>query len=246
MPKRPLSKVSILVLALLTIPLLSCGRKKSGYVGPKEPFPYLGRSASFAVLADKNVINTGTTTIYGDVGVSSPDGTVSGLASVKMTGGAIHQRNSLASNAQHDAAYAYQNLKDKDCDQDLTGQNLGGRTLTPGTYCFSGDARLDGLLTLDFQGNKNANFVFQIGSSLVLGADSGMHLIHNGESCNVFWQVPGSVTFENNANVVGGFLVVGDILLDNNDRLNGKLSSRTGSVTIHSSEIYNNFCPWPG
>ena len=240
-----MSKTSILLLALIVVPLMACGKKK-GYVGPKEPFPYLGRSASFAALADKNITNTGSTVIYGDVGVSSADGGVTGLASVKLTGGAIHQRTALASGAHSDSANAYNNLKAKASDHDLTGQSLSGRTLTPGTYCFSGDARLDGLLTLDFQGDQTANFIFQIGGSLVLGADSGMRLVNNGESCNVYWQVPGTVTFENNANVIGGFLSIGDIVLQSNDRLNGKLSSQSGSITINSSEIYNNFCPWPG
>lgn len=240
-----MSKTLIFLLALIVVPMMACGKKK-GYVGPKEPFPYLGRSASFAALADKGITNTGNTIVYGDLGVSSAEGGITGLSSVKLTGGAIHQRTQTAGNAHNDSARAYGSLKSKGCDQDLTGQSLKGKVLTPGTYCFSTDVRLDGFLTLDFQGDQTSNFIFQVGGSLVMGADSGMRLINNGESCNVFWQVPGSVTFENNANVIGGFLSIGDIIMNGNDRLNGKLSSQSGSISINSSEIYNNFCPWPG
>lgn len=243
-----MSKFSIILMTLMIVPLMACGKNKRSpsYVGPKEPFPYLGRSASFAVLAAKSVENTGSSIIYGDVGVANSDGAVNGMSGIKLTGGAYHQRNALAGNAQNDSSRAYNSLRDKTCDHDLTGQNLGGKTLTPGTYCFSDSVHLDGSLTLDFEGDPTANFIFQIGSSLVMAASATVRLINHGESCNVFWQVPGTVTFGVGADVIGGFLAIGDINLINNARLNGKLSSRTGSITIHSSEIYNNFCPWPG
>jgi type VI secretion system secreted protein VgrG len=130
------------------------------------------------------------------------------------------------------------------CDTDLSGQNLGGLTLTPATYCFSGNATLDGLLTLDAQGNNRENFVFQVGASLITSTNAGIRIINNGESCNVLWQVTDSVSFAANTNFIGGIIAMGNVDFENESKLNGKIMSQGGSISINSSEIYNNFCPW--
>lgn len=238
-------------LIIFAMSLAACGKRHDGesapYKAPPEPFPYLGSSASFAVLGGSYVSNAGSSIIYGDVGVygASPS-TITGFSGVKMTGGTIQGANGVSAKAQKDSEKAYNNLKNKKCDRDLTGQNLGGLTLTPGAYCFSEDARLDGLLTLDFQGNMHAAFVFQVGRNLYTANGSGVRMINNGESCNVFWQVPGDISLGSGSNLVGGFHAKGNITLQYGNMLNGKLSSQAGSIQIEASQIYNNFCPWPG
>jgi hypothetical protein len=221
------------------------GASSAAAAGPQEPFPHLGTSASFAALSGVMVTNTGPTIIYGDVGVS-PGTQITGMQLVKRTGGADHANDSAAAKAQVDSVIAYNNLKTKSCDHDLTGQDLGGMTLTPGTYCFSGDANLSGILTLDAQGNSNANFIFQVAGNLTASYNTAVTVIHNGESCDVFWQVGGMVNLAGMANFAGGILAMGDITLGTEAKLNGKLLSRNGSITMDSAEIYNNFCPWPG
>jgi hypothetical protein len=217
--------------------------ESAAYVAPAEPFPHFGNSLSYAVLSSRNFTNSGLSTIYGDIGVNSTS-TLTGLSSITRTGGLNHMNDSSASIALADAGVAYTNIQNAHCDTDLTGQNLGGKTLTPGTYCFSGDANLSGLLTLDAQGSNRANFVFQVAGSLVTQVDAGVRMISNGESCNVFWQVLNTVNFASNTNFIGGIIAMGNINFDNNSRLNGKIMSRNGTIAIDQSEIYNNFCPW--
>ena len=62
----------------------------------------------------------------------------------------------------------------------LTGQDLGGLTLTPGVYNFDTSAQLTGELTLDFQGDANALFVFQIGSTLTTASNSVVRRTNGG------------------------------------------------------------------
>ena len=127
--------------------------------------PSLGVASSFAVLGGSTVTNTGATTVRGDLGVS-PGSAVTGFPPGTVTGGSIHAADALAGQAQSDTTTAYNSLAGQACTADLTGQDLGGKTLTAGVYCFSTSAQLTGALTLNAQGNANAVFVFKIGSTL--------------------------------------------------------------------------------
>src|SRR5947209_11141912 len=120
--------------------------------------------SSFAVLGGSTVTNTNTpTTVNGNLGVS-PGSAVTGFPPGIVTGGTIHAADLVAAQAQSDLSTTYTNLASTSCGTDLTGQDLGGKTLTPGVYCFSTSAQLTGTLTLDAQGSSNAAFIFKIGS----------------------------------------------------------------------------------
>ncbi len=236
------------VMSMTALMLVACGKGKGqngSNSAPREPFPYLGKSATFAVLAGQAVNNTGATVVYGDIGVSQGSN-MTGLATIKRMGGEIHPADTLAVRAQNDSNTAYKNIKEKACEHNLTGRDLGGMTLVPGTYCFDGDATLNGLLTLDFKGDINASFLFQMTGDLRTGVDSGIRMLNKGETCNVFWLVPGSANLSAMTNFIGGIMSIGDINMGQNAKLNGKVMSRSGNVNLNSNEIYNNFCPWSG
>ena len=81
-----------------------------------------------------------------------------------------------------DVTTAYNALQARRAMSTLTGQDLGGLTLTPGVYCFDSSAQLTGTLTLDAQGDPNAVWVFQIGSTLTTATNSSVVLINGGSS----------------------------------------------------------------
>src|SRR5581483_7708363 len=149
----------------------------------------LGTTAeTFTALGGSTVTNTGPTTVVGNLGVS-PGLAVTGFPPGAVTGGVIHAGDAVALQAQDDTTTAYNTLAGQSCDHSLTGQDLGGLTLLPGTYCFSSSAQLTGTLTLDAQGNPDAVFVFQIGSTLTTASSSLVMVINGAQACNVFWQV---------------------------------------------------------
>lgn len=111
----------------------------------------LGVAQSFAVLGGSTVTNTGLTTVAGDLGVS-PGAAVTGFPPGGIVGGTIHANDAVAQQAQNDVITAYNGL-DQPCTADFTGQDLGGKTLTAGVYCFATVAQLTGNLTLDGQGD---------------------------------------------------------------------------------------------
>ena len=82
--------------------------------------------------------------------------------------------DAVAQQAQSGLTASYNFAAGQACDADLSGQDLGGMTLTPGVYCFSDSAGLTGALTLDSSGDDSAVFLFRIGSTLTTAAASSV------------------------------------------------------------------------
>ncbi|MGI9119049.1 MAG: ice-binding family protein, partial [Acidimicrobiales bacterium] len=192
--------VTILVAALATF---------AGQAGAATA-PGLGTAGSFAVLAGSTVTNTGSSLISGDLGVS-PGTAVTGFPPGQVINGTIHANDAVAIRAQADALLAYNALAAEPCTQDLTGQDLGGLTLTAGVYCFSSSAQLTGTLTLDAQGDPNAVFIFKIGSTLITAPGSTVNLINGADPCNVFFQVGSSATLGTTTTFVGTIVALQSI-----------------------------------
>src|SRR3972149_447988 len=155
--------------------------------------PGLGSAGSFAVLGGQTVTNTGPTTIFGDLGVS-PGSAITGFPPGSVTGGSTHAADAVALQAQSDVTTAYDALAAQACTADVTGQDLGGKTLTQGVYCSASSAQLTGTLTLDAQGNAAAVFIFKMVSALTTASNSSVSVINGGTACNVFYQGDRSAT----------------------------------------------------
>ena len=198
----------------------------------------LGAAQSFAILGSSTVTNTGASSIRGDVGVS-PGTSVTGFPPGVVTGGTIHAGDALAAQAQTDLTSAYNAAAGRPCNVSLAFQDLGGRTLTPGVYCDLGPT-LTGTLTLDFQGNPNALFVFQTPSLFTTAANSSVLMTNAaGSTCppNVFWQVGSSSTLGSNSGFVGNLVVFNSITLNTGARLNGRALARNGAVTMDNNNV---------
>ena len=193
--------------------------------------------SSFAVLGGSTVTNTNTpTTVNGDLGVS-PGSAVTGFPPGVVTGGTIHAADAVAAQAQNDLTTTYNNLATTSCSTNLTGQDLGGKTLTPGVYCFSTSAQLTGTLTLDAQGNSNALFLFKIGSTLTTASASSVLLINGGSICDVFWQVGSSATLGTGTALLGSIVALTSITLNTGASVSGRVLARNGAVTLDDSHV---------
>jgi len=193
--------------------------------------------SSFAVLGGSTVTNTATPTIVnGNLGVS-PGSAVTGFPPGIVTGGTIHAADAAAAQAQSDLTTTYDNLANTSCNTDLTGQDLGGKTLTAGVYCFSTSAQLTGTLTLDAQGNPNALFIFKIGSTLTTASASSVLLINSASACGVFWQIGSSATLGTGTALAGSIVALTSITLNTGANLNGRALARNGAVTLDDNQV---------
>lgn len=198
--------------------------------------PPLGQAGTFAVLGGSAVTNTGPSSVVGDLGIS-PGSSITGFPPGSVSGGVIHANDAVASGAQSDVAVAYVNLAGQPSDVNLTGQDLGGLTLTSGVYTFNSSAQLTGTLTLDAQGDPAAVFVFQIGSTLTTASASQVVVINGGANCSVFWQVGSSATLGTATAFVGNILALTSITLTTGATSSGRLLARNGAVTLDSNNV---------
>jgi hypothetical protein len=122
---------------------------------------------------------------------------------------------------------------------DLSGQDLGGMTLFAGVYKFSSSAFLNaGTLTLDAQGNPNARFDFQIGSTLITGTNTTVKVINGGSGCNVYWQVGSSATLDTDTAFAGHILALTKITLNTRATiLRGSALARNAEVTMDTNKV---------
>lgn len=197
----------------------------------------LGTAGNFGVLGGSTVTNTGSTVVNGSVGVS-PGTAVTGFPPGVVIGGTIHSNDGVAIQAQVDLVTAYDEIEATPCTVDLTGQDLGGLTLTPGVYCFDTSAQLTGALTLDALGNPDALFLFKTGSTLTTASGSSVTVINGGSACNsVFWQVGSSATIGTATSFAGDILALTSITLTTGADTSGRLLARNGAVTLDTNTI---------
>ena len=204
----------------------------------------LGTSAGFAVLGATTVTNTGATVLSGNLGLY-PGTSITGFSPSgpgTIVNGSTYIADTTAQTAQNDALTGYNTLAGLAPTQSLTGQNLGGLTLTPGVYNFSSSAGLTGALTLNFQGLSDQNIVFQIGSTLTTASASDVIVENQGTDDNVYWQVGSSATLGTGSTLQGDIIAntsitlttAADITCGNALALNGAVTLDTNNINVCS------------
>jgi Ice-binding-like/Bacterial Ig-like domain len=157
----------------------------------------------------------------------------------------IAQQAALAANA----AYIALSPASRPGGTDPGAGQLGGLTLAPAIYKAAlGSFLITGSdLTLDAQGDANAVWVFQMASTLTVGAPGAPRnviLINGALAKNVFWQVGSAATI----NPAGGGTMVGTIIASQGvtfstagiaavTTLNGRALSLNASVTMVNTVI---------
>jgi hypothetical protein len=101
---------------------------------------------------------------------------------------------------------------------------------------------LTGALTLDAQGDPNAVFVFQAGSTLITAAASQVRLVNGAQACNVFWKVGSSATLGTSTVLAGNILALTSISMNDGVTLNGRALARNGAVTLINDTITAAHC----
>jgi hypothetical protein len=207
----------------------------------------LGSAGNFVVLGGSTVTNTGSTTLTGDLGVY-PGTSITDLSGITVNGApatgntAVHTTDSTAQQAQSDLSTAFSNLSIMGPVTDLgTSYATGNETLLPGVYSTPGSTfDVDGTLTLNFQGQSNASFVFLVGSSLTAEVDSQVILENVGANDSVYWVMPAGA-----AMILAGAAFEGNILANAGitfgtgatDLCGRALAQAAGDVTMQSNTL---------
>ena len=204
-----------------------------------QPPVGLGTAGSFAVLAGSTVTNTGPSTLNGNLGVS-PGTAITGFPP-GTANGATYAADAVAGQAQSDLTTAYNDAASRTPAVTVSG-DLGGQTLVAGVYTSASSLGLTGQLTLNAQGNPNAVFIFQAGSTLTTASASDVNLINGAQACNVYWQVGSSTTLGTASTFAGSILAYTSISVNSDVTVAGSLLARNGAVTLIDDTITPSAC----
>src|SRR6202167_4421741 len=198
----------------------------------------LGSQASFSVLGGSTVTSTGPTTMFGDLGLS-PGSSVTGAPHVL---GATHVDDAVSIGAKNALTTAYNDAASRPSNGSA-GTDLAGQTFTPGVRTASSSLLLSsGSVTLNAEGNPNAVFIFQIGSTLITGSNTSVSLTGGAQACNVFWQVGSSATLGTGTRFVGTVMAAATITAKTAATVHGRLLARTGAVNLDTNTITTSNC----
>ncbi|MBA2709594.1 MAG: DUF3494 domain-containing protein [Tatlockia sp.] len=202
----------------------------------KTPLSLSPALSKVAVLASLKIKNEGGSFINGDVALS-PGSEGINISSKTVINGNLHATDATASAVQAEAKTYYHSAVKLSCpaENNLSGQNLGGKVLAPGIYCFEDNAELNGSLTL--QGNSTSAYVFKIGSTLSTAPHSSVVLKGGVSNANVTWAVGNYVTIEAGTVFAGIIDAVKDVQLRRGSSLQGKAWSQLGAVSLNNNVV---------
>lgn len=206
--------------------------------------PRLLSAANFTVMAASAITNTGATTITGNLAISpNKASSVTGFPPGLVTG-AKNEDDAVAIKAHSDLVTTYNDAAHATPFHNMSGVNLGGKTLTPGVYHFSSSAQLTGTLTLNGEGTAGSLFIFQIGSALTTASGSRVVLINRASGCNVFWQVTSSATLGTATSFQGNLIALTSITMTTGATIGvggglngGRALARNGALTLDDNVI---------
>ena len=226
------------VKAALTVATIAAGALVVGapaaLAASVQPPVGLGTATPFAVLAGATVTNTGPSVITGDLGVA-PGTAITGFPPGQVIG-AVHAADAVALQAKDDLTTAYNDAAGR-IPADAVTSDLGNQILAPGVYRAESAMGLTGTVTLDGQGNPNAVFIFQAGSTLITASNSTVALINGAQPCNVFWQVGSSATLGTDTTFVGTVMALTSATVQTRTTVAGRVLARNGEVTLDNNRI---------
>jgi hypothetical protein len=120
-----------------------------------------------------------------------------------------------------------------------------GRTLNAGVYSSASSLALSGTLTLDGQGDPEAVFIFQMGSTLTTASASHVTLINGAQASHVFWQVGSSATLGTGSSIAGTIMALASITVTTGVTIEGRALALNGAVTLDTNTITTKPAPAP-
>lgn len=208
----------------------------------------LGTAGAYVILAKSGISTTGTTRITGNIGVypiAASGITGFGLvpsanteySTSSLVNGQIYAAdyspptpaNLLVAVNDMVSAYNYAAGVAPDVTE-LESGNIGGLTLKPDVYKWSGDVNIS--TDLKLSGNPTAVWIFEIAGGLTLSNGVMVQLEGGASAKNIFWQVAGVTAIGTTAVLSGTVLDKTAITMNTGATLNGNALAQTDVTLI--------------
>jgi len=206
----------------------------------------LGSLTTFVVAAGAGLTNSnssGITTLGGDValdptGTCLGDGITCSLLNPVITG-TLYAADAagIAAAAKVDLTAAYVDAMGRP--PGTVVNDLSGLTLAPGVYTSGSTMSIavGDYVVLDGEGDKNAVWIFQIGSSLTVNNNAQVLLVNGAQAKNVFWAAFASSTLGSDVRFQGSILAGASNSVGTDSTVVGRLLCTTGQVTLLSNAV---------
>lgn len=112
-----------------------------------------------------------------------------------------------------------------------------GETLLPGVYEVNGAPSIAGILTLDGADDPNALFIIRGNGALTTGSGTTINLTRGARACNIFWVCGGAMSTTDPTTMKGTLISNAAIALGGNTKLNGRILSTIGALTMGAGTI---------
>jgi hypothetical protein len=202
--------------------------------------------STFVAVAGAGLTNSnssGITTLNGDVGLY-PTATCMGdgspcSATNPVINGTLYAADpgGIAAQAKVDLTAAYVDAMGRPPGTIVA--DLAGMVLPPGVYTSGSTmtVAVGGTVTLDAQGDPNAVWIFQIGSSLTVNNNVQVLLINGAQAKYVFWAAFASTTLGSDVSFVGSVMAGSSNSVETDSTVLGRLLCTTGQITLLSNTI---------
>jgi Ice-binding-like len=202
----------------------------------------LGQCESFSLQAGTAMTFNGrlTTVDTGSIGVA-PGNSI--IGSFKVSLGTIQSDSPLAVSCNHDLQVAYNATVAAPCPASNIYAELAGLTLAPGVYCSGSEMKFSAsTLTLDGQGDPNAQWIFQVATALTTATTTSFILENGAKAENVFWAIGSSATIGYSSSFIGNIFAQKAVSFGHDSTIYGRALAQTGvsfesgsSVTLPTS-----------
>jgi len=214
----------------------------------------LGTAGLFASFGSAGITTTGGSDVTGDLGTSSTASSLTGWALALDAGGQFSRSSQVTglvyahdyaaptpakvTQANVDMLAAYTDASTRTPGStDLFAGHLGGRTLVPGIYKWTGTVEVGsapaGPLTL----NGPGIYILQIAGTFDLAAATAIVLENGALAQNVFWAIAGAVTLHAGSTFVGELLAATSIAAQAGASVEGRLLAQTGVTLINNTIV---------
>ena len=205
----------------------------------------LGTAANYVIVAKTAINNTSTSAITGDLGLS-PAATsyITGLALTNSTGfatsaqvvGKLYAADMAAPTPANltttvsNMITAYNDAAGRTLPDfiELGTGNIGGKTLAPGLYKWTGNVTVPTSIVIS--GGANDVWIFQIAGNLSVSSAVNVTLAGGAQAKNIFWQVAGQATLGTTSHFEGIILSMTGITLQTGATLNGQALAQTAVI----------------
>jgi hypothetical protein len=220
---------------------------------PQSPAPVnLGGAGDFVILAKSGISTVPQSAITGNIGVSpiarggmtgfseTMDGTNTFSQASQVTGKMfaadyLGTTPSVLGQAVLDMQAAYTDAAGRAPDfTELASGNIGGLTLSPGTYKWGTVVSIATDVTLN--GGPDDVWIFQVAGGITQASATSVILTGGAQPKNIFWQVAGVVAIGTTAHFEGIVLGQTGITLATGASVNGRLLAQT-AVTLQMNAV---------